>query len=75
MTDTTDTPRYSMVIEWSDEDNAYIVSLPEWGDLVHTHGETYAEAVAMGEELLAGLIASRQQHGEPLPTPHIFTPA
>ena len=29
--------RYSMVIEWSDEDQAYIVSLPEWGDLVHTH--------------------------------------
>jgi antitoxin HicB len=71
----TDTPRYSMVIEWSDDDNAYIVSLPEWGDLVHTHGETYAEAVAMGEELLAGLIASRQQHGEQLPTPHVFTHA
>jgi predicted RNase H-like HicB family nuclease len=71
----TDTPHYSMVIEWSDEDNAYIVSLPEWGDLVHTHGETYAEAVAMGEELLAGLIASRQQHGESLPAPNIFTAA
>jgi predicted RNase H-like HicB family nuclease len=71
----TDTPRYSMLIEWSDEDDAYIVSLPEWGDLVHTHGETYAQAVAMGEELLAGLIASRQQHGEPLPPPHVFAPA
>jgi antitoxin HicB len=75
MTDTTDTPHYSMVIEWSDEDNTYIVSLPEWGDLVHTHGETYAEAVARGEELLEGLIASRQQHGESLPTPHIFAHA
>jgi predicted RNase H-like HicB family nuclease len=71
----TDTPHYSMVIEWSDEDNAYIVSLPEWGDLVHTHGETYGEAVAMGEELLAGLIASRQQHDEPLPSPRIFVHA
>jgi antitoxin HicB len=75
MTDTTDTPRYSMVIEWSDEDNTYIVSLPEWGDLVHTHGGTYAEAVARGEELLEGLIASRLQHGESLPTPHIFAHA
>lgn len=72
---TSNPPRYSMVIEWSDEDNAYIVSLPEWGDLVHTHGETYAEAVALGEDLLAGLIASRQQHGEPLPPPHVFAHA
>ncbi len=68
----TDTPRYSMVIEWSDDDHAYIVSLPEWGDLAHTHVESYAEAVAMGEELLAGLVASRQQQGEQLPTPHVF---
>ena len=71
----TATPHYSMVIEWSDEDDAYIVSLPEWGDLVHTHGETYAEAVAMGEELLEGLIASRQRHGEPLPPPRVFAHA
>ena len=33
--------RYSMVIEWSDDDQVYIASLPEWGDLVHTHGTTY----------------------------------
>ncbi len=71
----TNTPRYSMIIEWSDEDDAYIVSLPEWGDLVHTHGATYAEAVAMGEDLLAALIASRQQHGEPLPPPRAFAHA
>jgi antitoxin HicB len=75
MTDMTDTPRYSMVIEWSDEDDAYIVSLPEWGDLVHTHGESYAEAVARGQELLEALIASRQEHGEALPAPHIFAHA
>jgi predicted RNase H-like HicB family nuclease len=71
----TDTPHYSMVIEWSNEDPAYIVNLPEWGDLVHTHGETYAEAVARGEELLEGLITSRQQHGETLPAPRIFAHA
>jgi predicted RNase H-like HicB family nuclease len=64
-----------MVIEWSDEDDAYTVCLPEWGDLVHMHLETYAEAVARGEELLEGLIASQQQHGEALPAPHIFAHA
>jgi predicted RNase H-like HicB family nuclease len=64
-----------MVIEWSDEDNAYIVSLPEWGDLVHTHGETYSEAVSMGEDLLEALIASRRERHESLPAPRIFTHA
>ena len=64
--------RYSMVIEWSDEDQVYIVSLPEWGDLVHTHGTTYEEALQRGKELIEGLVASRQQHGEPLPRPRVF---
>src|SRR5438093_7862525 len=35
---------YSMVIQWSDEDEAYIVSLPEFGGC-KTHGATYQEAV------------------------------
>lgn len=43
--------RYSMTIQWSDEDQIYIVSFPEWGDLLHTHGDTYEEAVRNGQEL------------------------
>lgn len=66
------TVRYSMIIHWSDEDQVYIVSLPEWGDLVHTHGSTYEEAVKNGRELLEGLVESRQQHGEPLPSPRMY---
>ena len=68
--------RYSMVIEWSDEDDAYIVSLPEWGDLVHTHGETYAEAVARGKELLeADHRSSGAGHaGAILPPAHVAKP-
>jgi predicted RNase H-like HicB family nuclease len=65
-------PHYSMVIAWSEADQIYVVSLPEWGDLVHTHGATYAEAVARGEELLEGLMASRQAHGEELPAARPF---
>ncbi len=64
--------RYSIVIEWSDEDRAYVVSVPEWGDLVHTHGATYEEALQRGKELIEGLAASRQQRGEPLPRPRVF---
>jgi antitoxin HicB len=64
--------RYSMVIEWSDDDQAYVVSLPEWGDLVHTHGVTYEEALQRGKELIEGLVASRRERGEPLPRPRVF---
>ena len=64
--------RYSMVIEWSDEDQVYVVSLPEWGDLVHTHGATYEEALQRGRELIEGLVAARQERGEPLPRPRVF---
>lgn len=64
--------RYSMTIQWSDEDQTYIVSFPEWGNLLHTHGNTYEDAVKNGQELLEGLIESRRQHGEPLPAPRVY---
>src|SRR5438876_11222589 len=37
-----------------DEDEAYVVSLPDSGDLVHTHGATYEEALQRGKELIEG---------------------
>jgi predicted RNase H-like HicB family nuclease len=64
--------RYSIIIEWSDEDQVFIVSLPEWGDLVHTHGATYEEALQQGKELIGGLMSTRQERGEPLPIPRVF---
>ena len=64
--------RYSMVIEWSDDDQVFVVSLPEWGDLIHTHGTTYEQAVHHDRERIEGLIAARQESGEPLPQPRMF---
>ncbi len=63
---------YSMTIEWSDKDQAYIVSLPEWGLGAKTHGETYDEAVCSGQEVLAMLVEDAQEHGRPLPQPRVF---
>jgi predicted RNase H-like HicB family nuclease len=63
---------YSMLIEWSDEDQAYLVILPEWADRVMmpaTHGDTYSEAVRHGQEVLEMLVKSALQEGESLPTP------
>jgi len=65
-------PHYSMVIEWSDEDNVYIVSFPEWGNLAHTHGSTYTEAVTHGQEVIELLTESALEHGETLPLPSVF---
>jgi predicted RNase H-like HicB family nuclease len=47
--------RYAMVIEWSDEDQLFLVSIPDFPG-AHTHGRTRAEAVAMGEEAIALLL-------------------
>ena len=66
---------YSMVIQWSDDDQAFLVTLPEWEGRVFnpvTHGETYDAALKNGQEALTALVASSRKHGEPLPTPHVF---
>jgi predicted RNase H-like HicB family nuclease len=65
---------YSMVIRWSDEDQAFIVSLPEFGPYASTHGQTYEEAVRMGRECLESLIESYQADGIALPEPAKFDP-
>ena len=65
---------YSMVIEWSEEDQAYLVTLPEWADRVlmpATHGDSYSEAVQHGQEVLELLVNSATKDGEPLPPPKI----
>ncbi len=67
--------QYSMLVEWSGEDQAYLVTLPEWKGRVFgpvTHGDSYEEAIRNGQDALAALIASAEKHGEPLPEPHTF---
>ena len=63
---------YSMVIQWSDEDQVFVVSLPEFGPHCKTHGSTYEEAVKMGQECLEGLVDAYQAWGKALPEPAKF---
>ena len=63
--------RYSMVIEWSDEDEAYIVTVPELPGCV-THGGTHAEAVQQGEAAIATWLAAAHAAGDPIPAPRVF---
>ena len=60
--------RYSIVIQWSDEDQCYIVSLPEFGKYARTHGDTYEEAVKNAQEVLELLIEDNNN----LPQPNVY---
>jgi predicted RNase H-like HicB family nuclease len=66
---------YSMVIRWSDADQVFVVSLPEFGPYANTHGTTYEQAARMGAEVLELLIESYQADGTPLPPPAKFDDA
>lgn len=66
---------YSMLIEWSNLDNAYVVSFPEWeraGYRANTHGATYAEAAQKGQELLESLVEWAHTDNEAMPEPNLF---
>ncbi|NER33538.1 MAG: type II toxin-antitoxin system HicB family antitoxin [Oscillatoria sp. SIO1A7] len=60
---------YSVVIQWSDEDQKYILSLPEFDPYARTHGATYEEALQNGREVLQLLIKDYQARGKDLPQP------
>jgi predicted RNase H-like HicB family nuclease len=68
-----------MVIHWSDEDQAYLVTLPEWQDRLIgpavTHGDTYEQAARHGREVLDMLIEDALASGEPLPEPNVHPTA
>jgi antitoxin HicB len=66
-------PRFTVIIQWSDEDQAYVVSLPEWGLGCKTHGATYEEAARNAREVLEMLVDTRESklQGSP-PAPKLF---
>jgi predicted RNase H-like HicB family nuclease len=66
--------RYSMLIEWSNEDDAYIVTVPELPGC-RTHGATYAEAAKQGQDAIATWIEGALADGDPLPAPRLFAHA
>ena len=65
---------YSMLIQWSEEDNLFLVTFPELSgpDLPHTHGATYEEAARNGQEVLEELIDAYQHWKLSLPPPSLI---
>ena len=70
--------RYTIEIKWSDEDNRYVVILPEWADryaMPVADGATYEEAVARGRNALENYIAFAREDDIPLPEPSVYVSA
>ena len=61
--------RYSLMINWSDTNDAFVVSIPE----LHacTHGQTLQEAIEMAKDLIA-TCGEHPEVMDPMPEPLLF---
>jgi len=67
--------KYRINIIWSEEDNCYLVELPEFATSIQryfTHGDTYEEALTNAQEVLELLIESYREEGRKLPEPQVL---
>ena len=62
--------RYSMNISWSDEDESYVATCPEFPGL-SAFGETPEEALAEAQIALQLFIDTYNEDGMPLPEPQV----
>ena len=63
-------PHYSMIIIWSEEDNGYLVHLPDFPfQQFHTHGDTYEEAAKNGQEVIDSYLEIYREQEKSLPQP------
>ncbi|WP_242057826.1 MULTISPECIES: type II toxin-antitoxin system HicB family antitoxin [Nostoc] len=55
--------KYTIVIQWSEENNCYVVLLPEFTNIMQpcTHGETYEDALKNAKEVLEMLAKPYQE--------------
>ena len=60
-----------MTIEWSDEDEAYVVTVPELPGCL-THGATYEAAARQGEDAIATWLETALAWGDPIPVPRVY---
>ncbi len=60
--------KYEMIIYWSDEDQAYIVEVPELPGCM-ADGQTYEEAVKNAEKIIKEWIEVAKETGRPIPQP------
>jgi len=62
------TPKYEVIIYWSDQDQAFIAEVPELPGCA-ADGKTYREALANVEVIIAEWIQTANEMGRPIPQP------
>ena len=63
-------PNYSMLIEWSEVDQIFTVSIPQFvGRLTMpcTHGDSYEDAVQAGQEIIETFLEIWTGEGKSIP--------
>lgn len=60
--------RYEMIIYWSDEDQSFVVEVPELPGCM-ADGPTYREAVANAEQVIEEWIQTARELGREIPVP------
>jgi predicted RNase H-like HicB family nuclease len=65
-----DATHYAIVIQWSEEDQAYLACAPELPGCI-THGETYEEALKNAQEVIELWIEAAQETGQSIPSPRL----
>lgn len=65
--------KYSMILSWSEEDKAYIVSVPELPGCM-ADGKTPTEAVENAEIIISEWIETAKMLGRKVPEPSLFNP-
>lgn len=60
--------KYEMIIYWSDDDQSFIVEVPELPGCM-ADGENYEQAVANAREVIEAWIRTAQELGRPIPAP------
>jgi predicted RNase H-like HicB family nuclease len=60
--------KYEMIIYWSDEDQAFIVDVPELPGCM-ADGSTYREAVANAEQVIEEWLETARELGREIPVP------
>ena len=60
--------RYEVIIYWSDEDEAFIVEVPELPGCM-ADGATYQEALTNAELIIQEWVETARELGRPIPKP------
>lgn len=66
--------KYSMVMSWSEDDQAYILSVPELPGCM-ADGETPQKAIENAQVIISEWIETALMDGETIPEPHLFNSA